>query len=392
MNRKILIGTILLLFAIAIIALLNTSFFNASKVDDAPREFKEIADYYKEEVHKFQPSDFDSEPVDLLLSSIVEEVFIVKLDNENEDALLNGRAFPFLTDSYIGMKSDDLPYKLYDKATGKFLRNIGRKGEGPGEYRSVYDVVIDEKNNRIYLNDFGRYTGILVYNLDGDFLEKINIPGITDRRKVRFTVNDSIINAFIMTFEGDKNAVVTFTTKGDSISSVPAKVFTPASYDHEVFIQTNTPNTGYRHTTSAVYFNYDPIKKELVPIFAFDRNKFTSVFTGELPNFYFFTIQVLNKEKTYYIADHIVLYDKKSKKSQPVNLINDFMGEIPFSQLSFSNGKYIERMTASDFREKAKKALKNNRLSDVKRKHLSELMNSMTDEDNDIILYGELKK
>lgn len=121
----------------------------------------------------------------------------------------------------------------------------------------------------------------------------------------------------------------------------------------------------------------------------------TAVYVSELPNFYFFDVCVLNKEKTSYITNQVVLYDKKSKKGQPANLINDFMGEIPFSQYSFSNGKYAERMTASDFREKAKKAkkaIKNNKLSDMKRKNLSELMNSMTDDDNDIIFYGELKK
>lgn len=390
--KKTLIGAIFLLLAIAIIALLNAIILNNSKADNAPGEFKEVADYYKDEVYKFQPSDFESESVDLLLSSIVEEVFIVKLDNENKDALLNGRAFPFITESYIGMTSDELPYKLYDKATGKFLRNIGKIGEGPGEYICIYNAVIDEKNNCIYINDFITDAGILVYNLDGKFLEKINIPGMTGTRKIRFTVNDSIINAFVMTFEGDKNAVITFNTKGDSISSAPAKVFIAGSYDREVFIQTNIPNTGYRHTVSAVYFNYDPIKKELVPTFAFDKNKFTYVYVSELPNFYFFDVSVLNKEKTSYITNQIVLYDKKSKKGQPANLINDFMGEIPFSQYSFSNGKYAERMTASDFREKAKKAIKNNKLSDMKRKNLSKLMNSMTDDDNDIIFYGELKK
>lgn len=390
MKKNILIGIILALFVIAIIMLLNINFSNNSKENNTPREFKEIADYYKEAVHKFQPSDFDSEPVDLFLSSIVEDVFIIKLDNENEDALLNGRAFPFLTESYIGITSDELPYKLYDKSTGRFLRNIGKIGEGPGEYSYIYNAVIDEKNNRIYINSIE--PGILVYNLDGEFLEKINIPGITGTRKTRFTVNDSIINAFIMTFDGDKNAVITFNTKGDSISSAPAKVFMTGNYNPEVFIQTNTANPGYRHTASAVYFNYDPIKKELVPAFAFDKNKFTYVYISELPNFYFFDVSVFNKEKTYYITDHVVYYDKKSQKGQPANLINDFIGEIPFSQYSFSNGKYIERITASDFREKAKNAIKKNKLSEMKKKYLSDLMNSMTDDDNDIILYGELKK
>ena len=38
----------------------------------------------------------------------------------------------------------ETPFKLFDRATGKFLRNIGNIGRGPGEYRYISMAQIDE--------------------------------------------------------------------------------------------------------------------------------------------------------------------------------------------------------------------------------------------------------
>lgn len=359
--------------------------------NDKPIEVKEAADYYRDDIYKFKPADFESKSEDLFLSSIVENFSIIKLDNENENALLNERAFPYITQSYIGMISDDLPFKLFNKTTGKFLGNIGKIGEGPEEYYFISDVVIDEINDRIYIYCVMR-SYILEYNLNGEYLGKIDIPGINGIRKFKFTISDNIITAFIMTYDNDKNAVISFTPKGDSISSAPAKVFMPEDTNMEIFIQTNTPLTGYSHTASSVYYNYDPDKKELIPAFAFDKTKFSYVYVQELNDFYLFDVNELNKGKGYYTTDHIIMYDKKKKIGKTVNLVNDYMGGISFSKGFYSNGIYHERMTASDFRDSIKTALKKNKLTDEKRKYLSDLVKSMTDDDNDIIFYGTLKK
>lgn len=374
-----------------IIMLLKSNTIIQNKPNDKPIEFKEAADYYRNDIYKFKPTDFESKSEDLFLSNIVENFSIIKLDNENKNALLNGRAFPYITESYIGMISDDLPFKLFNKTTGAFLGDIGKIGEGPEEYYFISDVVIDEKNDRIYIYCVMR-SYILEYNLNGEYLGKINIPGIHGMRKFKFTISDNIITAFIMTYDKDKDAVISFTPKGDSISSAPARVFMPEDTNMEIFIQTNTPLTGYSHTASSVYYNYDPSKKELIPAFAFDKTMFSYVYVQELNNFYLFEVNELNKEKKYYSTDHIILYDKTTKKGKTVNLINDYMGGISFSKGFYSNGIYHERMTASDFRDNIKKALKKNKLTDEKRKYLSDLVKSMTDDDNDIIFYGILKK
>lgn len=57
---------------------------------------------------------------------------------------------------------------------GTFLREITRKGEGPGEYQAVTDILIDRIDERIVLLcPFGY---VLFYDMDGRFLEQKVLP------------------------------------------------------------------------------------------------------------------------------------------------------------------------------------------------------------------------
>ena len=57
---------------------------------------------------------------------------------------------------------------------GKFIRQIGRRGQGPGEYSYIYDVSYDEDADRFYmLSPFGE---ILCYLSNGSFQNRIRLP------------------------------------------------------------------------------------------------------------------------------------------------------------------------------------------------------------------------
>ena len=56
---------------------------------------------------------------------------------------------------------------------GKFLYNIGKRGSAPGEYKKIYDF--DVNDSKIFICD-GPNRNMLIYNIDGVFLYKKEIP------------------------------------------------------------------------------------------------------------------------------------------------------------------------------------------------------------------------
>ena len=57
--------------------------------------------------------------------------------------------------------------------TGKALRKINRKGQGPGEYIDILGIALDEDNNEMFVNS-GFNRKILVYDLYGNFKRSFN--------------------------------------------------------------------------------------------------------------------------------------------------------------------------------------------------------------------------
>ncbi len=64
--------------------------------------------------------------------------------------------------------------RMFD-ANGKFLRNIGRVGSGPGEYRSGIDIEVSS-DGRIWLTDIAN-SRINIYSPTGVYLSTFRIPG-----------------------------------------------------------------------------------------------------------------------------------------------------------------------------------------------------------------------
>ncbi len=67
---------------------------------------------------------------------------------------------------------------LFDRATGKGVRAINHRGQGPGEYGLIFDLLLDEPNNEMFVND-GPASKIHVYDLEGNFKRTIPYePGV----------------------------------------------------------------------------------------------------------------------------------------------------------------------------------------------------------------------
>ncbi|RPI70701.1 MAG: 6-bladed beta-propeller [Ignavibacteriales bacterium] len=108
---------------------------------------------------EISPPDFSDSTI--ALSEIADDIKYIPLDNQYPI----GMRFCVKTNSdniYISIK--DIGVVQFDRH-GKFVRNIGRVGIGPGEYRGMY-FTVDETNERVYILDKDK---ILVYNKNGTF-------------------------------------------------------------------------------------------------------------------------------------------------------------------------------------------------------------------------------
>lgn len=107
----------------------------------------------------------------LNLSSLGKDISYIPLETKTECLIQKINKILF-SDSYIFI-SDFKRLLQFDK-TGKFIRQIGHEGSGPGEYINVGDFCIDEQNKEIYLI-FSSASKLMVFGFDGVFKNTNNL-------------------------------------------------------------------------------------------------------------------------------------------------------------------------------------------------------------------------
>ena len=89
---------------------------------------------------------------DILLSEWAGEPEFIALDSSDPEALIDGGEVS-VSDHYFGIYSPmEKPFKLFDRATSKFLRNVGNIGRGPGEYTGISFAQIDETGGKVWIS------------------------------------------------------------------------------------------------------------------------------------------------------------------------------------------------------------------------------------------------
>lgn len=126
-----------------------------------------------EELLSFNVNTIESKEQTINLSDLMESVDIIRMDNSTEEAFT--KIFKVaVSEKYFVTHDVNYPVKLFNKKNGMFLGNIGKPGQGPGEYSVISEVIIDESRKRIYLVNFGK-NYIYSYDLNGNFQAKETI-------------------------------------------------------------------------------------------------------------------------------------------------------------------------------------------------------------------------
>jgi hypothetical protein len=344
-----------------------------------------------------------NETITIPLSALTEELQILKLDDSDE-ALIKESATE-ISDNYILIKeSQPIPYKLFERKTGKFLTNIGSFGQGPNEYTNIYDQQLDESNNRIYLLPWAAKK-ILVYDLKGKALNPIPLCNDAPKGKFKVDTKAGTVTISILPFTGAPAVVWKQTVDGKLLNSIaPDHIALRPDYSNEVNVYKGDGVFDFYIFSFApradTLYRYDSSANKLLPLFTLDfKGKGLNIHGySEISGYYFGDISEPKQVNEYITTTQnhrFFIVDKKSLKGSYFTLENDFLGniEIAWPTYSFNSGYYIYNADPGNLRDGLENLLNSGKkLTPEMRAKLTKLKDSITDNDNNYILYAKLKK
>ena len=331
------------------------------------------------------------------LSDLVEDYKVITFEDSDSALFKNWKTN--VSDNYIlVVQGGRMPIMLFTK-DGKFVNNIGKPGEGPGEYQNVYDAVIDESQGSIFVAPWVSPQPTLEYNLKGDFLRSHKIPQIS--KPAFFVNNDGTISASSLTFsdQDDSATALTFDPKNDSIRyvSYPAlsvSLFNEAhdetiGFDNEMWALLNVPTNVFMTTSNDTLYVYDHEKNKIFPR-AFLKEKSEkqsgSWYIGmELPQAIFYRVNGPDSRTIW--------LDKNTGEISNVKIVNDFAGNAQISMSNFRDGYFIQIWEPGVLMDRIEeKWLPNNDMTVEQRKDLENLRDQIDIDANNIMFIGKLKQ
>ncbi len=120
------------------------------------------------------------------LKEMAQKVEYVPLETKKD--LILDHVETFVTSNHIVAWSNRAGILLFDRK-GKFIRKIGEKGQGPGEYAQIDGIWVDESTQTIYVKAFN-HKELMKFNFNGDYT-----PFITMNRCSRFVYHNNLLFA-----------------------------------------------------------------------------------------------------------------------------------------------------------------------------------------------------
>jgi hypothetical protein len=191
------------------------------------------------------------------LSTLGSKLEYVALETDTA-CLIQSISNAFLTDSLIFVSDYDRLLKFDNK--GNFLKQIGKKGRGPGEYPSLGNFLIDEDNREIFVLS-SRI--VLVFDFEGNFKRdfKIDFPC----RQFMLNQNRELIfHPFNFANSGTDTVYSWYIT--DRRGAVRTKLVNTLKRSHKAVIVPVSPLYLYDKTPHFMEFGVDTL-------YSFDNNE-----------------------------------------------------------------------------------------------------------------------
>lgn len=324
----------------------------------------------------------------ILLSDLIKDCELIRFDDTDE-ALFNAWMVT-ATDNYIGIRQSGKPYKLFDKK-GKYLCDIGKVGNGPGEYNiSIYDEIIDEKNKRIY---FAPFVGdkIMVYDLQGKYIKDITLPYRVQKPKIELLdPAKGILTIAHMPFTNDKAFALQIDFDGNVIKEVaPTDNMRVSSFDGELFSFRNAKGMDLNHTGLDTLYNFNIKDLTLAPVFTttpYSTEEGWIRMYREFPTFYF------TNTFNWKTGEGFAVSTRKDKEvSSKVKVVNDFWGNMEVSLFAFNKGYLVFNVEPGKLMETIEKRLKEQDCTQKDKEKLNSLLSTLDEDSNNLLFLGKLK-
>lgn len=355
---------------------------------------------------------------DILISEWVGEPEFIALESRPE-ALVTGGQFT-ISDHYIGVyrKNSETPFKLFDRATGKYLRDIGGIGRGPGEYNSISSAQLDEAGGKVWISTIDR-NNIYGYDIStGRLVADIKLPYKADNNTnngFNFLVDSlsSTITVVPLPFK-DKCPAAAWCQdmEGNILWEIP-KTYT---MEENVFL---TIQTGYNipgsmdlcfeSNNTAQDTLYVLENREIKPILTVQFEDITepghldlsdgTLFRSPilLPDYAVLRISrsagVTSRGTEFFVEYEYlpnVVMDRQTEEVSLRNIVDDIMTWND-NNFRFSDGYLVNSYDALTFQEAGAKALTDGTLSDTAKDQITTILSRLSDNSNNILMIAPLK-
>ena len=340
--------------------------------------------------------------IKLPLSTLVKDWKLLKLENSSKEVMVQP-AVIYPSENYILIHPAEYNREtmLFDK-TGKYLFDIGRRGNGPGEIvLDIADIEMDEDNDCVYIRDY-KPSRILKFRLStGEYLSEIPLS-YSEAFEFLLNPNDKTLLLTSMPHRRMDLGIPWIWKQdfqGNILQELPKTTY-DATHVHwnkfwlwsrngeVVFFDFNLP--GRKDTL----FHYDIRNNRLKP-------DFTANFGSEIPNHQyedtsdFYLVSLLNDPGMggYLNITKRFLIDKKTLKGAYVDIVLDGYGDFSITQqwTYLKNDYFTLGLEPHQVAETCEKLLAHpENLTREEKQNLQGLLDGITEDDNAFILYGKL--
>ena len=346
------------------------------------------------------------------ISELAAEPEFIALDSRVE-AFATGYNYAF-SDHYICIGASMRgPAKLYDRATGKFLCDVGTIGRGPSEYLNTYGAPrIDEEDGTIWLLPWQTKTLLGFDIATGKFKKEVPLKYGVPKGQFSVDSKAGTVTVAALPFR-DLVPMIAWQQdmQGNVLWEIPSGHLTlTPDFSNEIESNGNVEgafdlslitwsggsdslyviNEGRLDPVYTIDFNTKEVESEDYNLNVNEDAPIHSYIM--LPDRFITSVSYPVQTEWGFSTGkpEYVITDRRTGESVRTTFFNDYLArETDYA--SFTGGYWYTVTDPETFAEDAEKALKEGNLSDENKARIQEILKDLTPESNNIVILAPLK-